>query len=380
MEIVEVAVREFLIMLTAGEKQYLKKIYYNPRHKAGYGSVKSLYDAVVEEGRENITKKEVKQFLESLEVYTTHVSKKRAKYWSSMITPGPQYMADVDSAVLNVGGGHSKYFIVGVDNFSRKAAAEKVDNLTAKVVNKALGKILDTLKVQRVRFDGGSEYNNSTVYSTLKRKRIKYIVSTPPYKSSQAEILIKHFKRKLYMILQKKGEQDWSPYLQKIVAAYNEKPHRMLGLSPNQVTKQNVPDLWFRFKNEHLKHMPPPTPYRYELNDTVRVNYSRQNFAKNYEEQNSTMIYFISSRYSRSNVHRYTVKDQRNDPLRGSFTQPQLQLTRDIGEHTVYRIEEVLHYKRINGQLQAYIKWQNYSSKFNSYIPAADVVTLRHQE
>ena len=234
-------------MLSANEKDYLKRIYYNPRHKAGYGGVKALYDAVVEEGKVNITKKDVKLFLESLEVYTTHVSKKRAKYWSSMITPGPNYMADVDSAVLNVGGGHSKYFIVGVDNFSRKAAAEKVDNLGAKAVNTALIKVLDALKVQRVRFDGGTEYQNSTVYSTLKRKKIKYIVSTPPYKSSQAEILIKHFKRKLYMILQKKGEHDWSPYLQKIVAAYNQKSHRVLGLSPNQVTKQNVPDLWFRF-------------------------------------------------------------------------------------------------------------------------------------
>ena len=126
--------------------------------------------------------------------------------------------------------------------------------------------------------------------------------------------------------------------------------------------------------------MPAPTPYRYDLNDAVRVNYSRQNFTKNYEEQNSTMIYYISSRYSRSNVHRYTVKDQRNDPLRGSFTQTQLQLTQDIGEHTVYRIEKVLHYKRINDQLQAYIKWQNYSARFNSYIPAADILTLQNQE
>ena len=367
-------------MLTEIEKEYLKRIYYNPQHKAGYGSVKGLYDAAVEGGKAHITKKEVKNFLETLEVYTTHVSKKRAKYWSSMITPAPHYLADVDSAVLNTGPGQAKYFVVGVDSFSRKAAAEKVDNLGAKAVNKALSKILDALKVQRVRFDGGTEYNNSTVYSTLKRKHVKYIISTPPYKSSQAEILIKHFKRKLYMILQKKGVQDWSPYLQKVVQAYNQKPHRMLGMSPNQVTKQNVPDLWFKFKNEHLKHMPPPTPYRYELNDSVRVSYSRQNFFKNYEEQNSTMIYFVSSRYSRSNVHRYSLKDQRNDPLRGSFTEPQLQLTQDIGDHTVYRIEEVVHYKRINGQLYGYIKWQNYSSKFNSYVPAADIVSLQDQE
>ena len=367
-------------MLTEPQKVFLKRIYYNPKHKAGYGSIKALYDAAIEAGKDNIRKKDVKEFLESLELYTTHVSKKKAKYWSSMITPFPHYLADVDSAVLNVGAGRPKYFIVGVDSFSRKAAAEKVDSLGAKPVNKALTKILDTLKVARVRFDGGSEYNNSTVYSTLKRKKIKYIISTPPFKSSQAEILIKHFKRKLYMILQKKGEQDWSPYLQDVVLAYNNKKHRMLGVSPNSVTKAKVSDLWFKFKNEHLKHMPPPTPYRFDLGDAVRINYMRDAFAKQFEEQNSTMIYFVSSRYSRSNVHRYTVKDQANRPRRGSYTDAQLQLTRDIGPETVYRIEEVLHYKRINGQAYGFVKWVNYPARFNSYVPAADIVALQDQE
>ena len=369
-------------MLTAAEKLYLKRIYYNPKHKAGYGSVKSLYDAAKEEGKVSITKRDVKRFLETLEIYTTHVSKKRAKYWYSTIVPYPGYMADIDSAMLNVSSdpNHPKYFVVGVDNFSRKAAAEVVSGLTAKAVNTALIKILHKLKVERVRFDGGSEYRNSTVYSTLRRKHVKYIISTPPYKSSHAEILIKYLKRKLYMILQKKGEQNWSPYLSQVIAAYNNKKHRMLGMSPNQVSKDKVPDLWFKFKNAHLRHMPPPTPYRFEINDACRVHYSRKAFNKNFEEQNSTMIYFVSSRYARSNVNRYTLKNQLNEAVRGSYTEGQLQLTQDVGEETVYRIEKVLHYKRINGQLYAYIKWQNYSSKYNSYVPAADVIHLRQQE
>ena len=367
-------------MLSEEEKEYLKRIYYNPAHKAGYGSIKSLYDAAVSDGEHNITKRDVKHFLESLELYTTHVSKKRAKYWSSMITPYPAYMADVDTAMLNVSPDHPKYFVVAVDNFSRKAAAQKVDNLTAKAVNKALEKILDELKVERLRFDSGTEYNNSTVYSTLKRRRVKYIISTPPYKSSQAEILIKYFKRKLYMILQKKGERDWSPYLQKVVDGYNSKVHRILGISPNQVQKTNVPELWFRFKNEHLRHMPPSTPYKYEVGDVVRINYFREAFAKDFEEQNSTMLYFISSRYTRSHVHRYTLKDQLNRPRPASYTQSQLQITRDVGEQTVYRIEEVLHYKRIEGQLYGYVKWLNYPAQFNSYVAAADIVTLQDQQ
>ena len=367
-------------MLTQADKNYLKRIYYDPRHKASYGSVKSLYNAAKEEGKVDVTKKDVRQFLESLEVYTTHVSKKRAKYWYSMTVPYPGYLADVDSAVLNVSPNHPKYFIVGVDSFSRKAAAEVVDRLTAKATNSALEKILDKLKVERVRFDKGSEYNNSTVYSTLRRKHVKYIVSTPPYKSSQAEVLIKFLKRKLYMILQKKGEQNWSKYLSQVLESYNAKKHRVLGISPNEVSKSNVADLWFKFKGKHLKHMPPSTPYKFDLNDSCRIHYSRDGFHKQFEEQNSTMIYFVSSRYTRSNVHRYTLKNQLNEAVRGSFTENQLQLTRDVGEDTVYRVEKILHYKHINGQLYAYIKWQNYSTKYNSYVVATDVMALRDQE
>ena len=288
-------------------------------------------------------------------------------------------MVDVDSAYFDLGKGKKKRIVVGIDVFSRRLAARSVARLSAKEVDKALASILDELgPVERVRFDRGAEYNNTTVMSSLKRRKINYVLSYPPNKSNYVERVIRTLKTSLYKMAQYKGDSNWEKFLSDIVSSYNSRKHSALGMSPSQVSAANVPELWYRFKNQRLRHMPPLTPFHYDLNDCVRVHYQRQIFHKDYFEQNSTMVYYISTRYTRAHINRYHLKDQRNKAVPGSFVRSQLELTY-VDHDTEYRIQEVLHYKVINGILHAKIRWQNYSAAFDSYIPAADIIHI-HDE
>jgi IS30 family transposase len=53
------------------------------------------------------------------------------------------------------------YFLVAIDVFSRYPWVEPLKNKTAKEVEKGLTTILDQTKAQKIRTDGGSEFNRT---------------------------------------------------------------------------------------------------------------------------------------------------------------------------------------------------------------------------
>lgn len=368
-------------MLTSQAKKYLESIYYDHKHPASYSGVDRLYSFVKQDGKFDLTKNEVEQFLHSSEVYSTHVQKNQPKHWYSVVSPYPGYMVDVDSMYFDLNDKRYKTkVIVAVDVFSRKAAARAVPNLKAETVKKALGSILDELgPIERIRIDRGKEYANNILMKELKRRNVHYFFSYLRYKSNFAEIFIKYLKQKLYKAAQYKGQANWEKLLQGIIQSYNSRSHRSLGMSPNQVSSQNAADLWYKFKRKRLAQMPPHKPYKFDINDRVRVSYARAPFRKNFLEQNSTIVYYITSRYSKAHINRYTIKDQRNVEQPGSFTESQL--TRVfVDDNTEYRIEKIIHYRKIRNVSHALIKWLHFPAKYNSYVPKSDVVNLRNRK
>ncbi len=368
-------------MLSEAQKAYLKNIYYQPQHEASFRGIDALYRFVKKDGVYDIKKPAIQTWLRENEVYSTHVAKNRAKHWYGMVVPKPGYQYDVDTGFFDFGDGEFKKFIVMVDAFSRKAAARPVKDLKARTVKQALEEMLDELgPVSIIRSDRGTEYKNRTVSAMLKRKNIKHVFSYPPYKAAMAEAMIKQIKNRLYKILQNKGRQDWWRYLGDVMQSYNASYHRMLGMSPNQVTANNVPELWYKFKHQRMKNMPPYKAYKYAINDAVRVVLSRAPMDKAYNELNSTIVYFVSHRYARAHVHRYKLKDVKNKAQEGSFTENQLELTY-VDQQTVWRVEKVLKYAYLgrgrNRKLYALCRWQNMGPRYDSYTLASNLVNLR---
>ena len=356
----------------------MSKIYHNPSNEASYSSAKRLYDYVKKDAKYDITLKEIEGFLRGEEVHTTHIESKKPKRFYSMQVPYNKYLTQIDSFFFEFEGEPKKRIILGIDAFSRKAAARAVTDLKSQSVDPAVREIINELEPQRIMFDKGREYNNSVVLSTLRDKNIKYIIANPPYKSSMVERLGRSVKNALYKAMSHRGDTEWSKYLPKVIEAYNNRKHRTIGMTPNEASKRaNEAKVWFKVRNQQWKHMPKPQVYKLDIGDPCRIKLDEPPLAKAYYETHSTQVYFVSHRYSRNNIHRFRLKDANNIPIQDrSFTYAQLQLVQ-INSDTLYRIQKILGQKVIRGKLYSLVRWRGYDSNFDTYVANEDILTLQ---
>ena len=356
-------------------EKHLKEIYYNPSHLASFSPLEKLYKYVKTEGRFNYTRKEVREFLLKQDVYTGHVVKKKAKHFYNVVVPRANDTVDMDTAHFDFGTPY-KYFILAIDVFTRKAAARAVRDIKANTSKKAINEIIQELGgTRKLRVDRGVEFKNRVVLDSLKRQNIHPYFSFAPYKSNFVERLIRTLKRKLYVTMQSKGSKDWEKFLPDVLKSYNNSIHSSTGIAPNKVRDRDEATIWFRTKHSNFKKAPLPKKFKFKLNDSVKINQIRENFAKEFYENNSPRLYFISHRDAPAGIQRYRLKDENNRSLPGSYSVHQLQLA-NVNEDTRYRIEKILERKRINNIPHALVKWFGYPAEFNSYIPVRDIENL----
>ena len=354
---------------------HLKAIYYDPAHVASFSPLDKLYKFVKSEGRFNYSRKEVREFLLKQDVYTGHVVKKRAKHFYNVVVPRANDTIDMDTAYFDFDTPY-KYFILGIDVFTRRAAARAVRDIKANTSKKAVNEIIHELGgTKKLRVDRGVEFKNRIVLNSLKQQKIEPYFSFAPYKSNYVERLIRTIKRKLYAAMQSKGSKEWERFLPDVLKAYNNSTHSSTGIAPNNVQARDEASIWFNTKHKNFKKAPVPKSYKFKLNDRVKINQIRENFAKEFYENNSPRLYFISHRDAPAGIQRYRLKDENNRSLPGSYSVHQLQLAR-VNEDTRYRIEKIIKRKRINNIPHALVKWYGYPVEFNSYVPLSEIEDL----
>ena len=82
----------------------------------------------------------------------------------------------------------------------------------------------------------------------------------------------------------------------------------------------------------------------------------------------------IARRYMRQDQPIYTVVDWYDKPVEGAFYQKEFQKVESTNED-IFKIESVLKYKGRGKDKQALVKWKVWPKKFNSWIPASNLVT-----
>ena len=74
---------------------------------------------------------------------------------------------------------------------------------------------------------------------------------------------------------------------------------------------------------------------------------------------------FISDAIVYGNLTTYKIKDQDNEPIKGTFYKQELQL---IVEPKTQDIEKVIRKNKKGDRALLYVKWKGYPDKFNSYM------------
>ena len=105
---------------------YLKNIYFDPMHEAGFGGIEKLYQFVKKDAVFDLSRKQVKRWLEGNDTYTLHRPVRRKFKRSRVMAYGMDDLWQMDLVDLSSLSRHNagyKYLLTCIDGLSKFALA-----------------------------------------------------------------------------------------------------------------------------------------------------------------------------------------------------------------------------------------------------------------
>ena len=262
------------------------------------------------------------------------------------------------------------FILVLVDVFSKYAWARPLKNKEGISVAEAFEDIFDSSKriPYRLWTDRGTEFYNQNVERTLKKHKVQLYSTFNDPKSAIAERFIRTLRGKLESNFLLTQSTVWYDILPELISEYNNSRHRSISMTPKEASKlcnyQKVYDSLY--KKTHVEGTP-----AFHIGDKVRISINKRLFEKGSTSNWSEEIFEISNIIRTTKPIVYRIKDLIDEEIEGSFYKEQLQKT----HQSIYRIERVIRKRqKANGTREALVKWAGYGDKFNSWMPAADII------
>ena len=373
-------------------KQYLSSLYFNPKSPASYLGPEKLYQFVKSEGKFKIGRHRIRKWLQDQDSYSLTRGARRNYTRSRVIVAGMDSQWDidlmdmVDLAKQNDG---YQYVLVTIDIFSRFAHCQPIKSKKGVDVVKALQTILKGARRPKVfRSDRGMEFRARDVNKYLKSQNIHHVYAlNTETKANYAERLIKTLKHKLFRYMMKRRTQRYVDVLQDMVQSYNHTVHRSLGQAPASITQDTEGESRLqqyllrtvKSKKATIKSKKKPTVkskkpdrYKFKLGQTVRLSHVRSLFDREYSQKWTGEIFKINTRYRREGVPVYTIVSWDDEPVDGTFYEPEMQAIR-VDDSTEYHIEEILKRRVRNKRKEVLVRWLHWPKKYDSWIPEAEV-------
>ena len=351
----------------------LKNIYYNPRNPAGFSSIKKLYNEVKKTNPE-IRYDDVKDWLSGELTYTLHKDAKRNYPREKIFVTQPleQYQADlVDMQKVSRVNKGFKYILTVIDCFSRYAFAEPVKNKNGNEIKRAFEKIFQNNKPFKLQTDRGKEFMNNVLQNYLKENNIIYFTTfNTQFKCAIVERFNRTLKEKMHKYFTSKGTTKYIDILQDLVDSYNNSIHRTINTTPSNVNFSNK-DIIF----QNIYGYPTPKEYLFstqrknklKVGDTVRRKYLLNSFDKGYLPKWTDEIYKIEKTISGVQRPMYRINNTKE-----KLYSEEVQKVKE----NLYRIEKIIKREEQQGVKGFIVKWLNYPSKYNSWVPEKDVIDL----
>ena len=104
----------------------------------------------------------------------------------------------------------------------------------------------------------------------------------------------------------------------------------------------------------------------------MRVSHLRVTFERAYHEKFSGEIFKISKRFRRLGKPVYTLIDLNNEPIIGTFYQPELTKV-NVDDSSIYEISDIIKSRKKGKQKEYLVRWKYYGPKFDSQVKASDI-------
>ena len=297
----------------------LKKIYFDPRNKASFGSPRKLYIAANAIDK-TIQQKDVQTFLQNTGTYTSHKNIKHKFLRRKTIVRGinDQWQIDLISIYnLREQNDNIGYILACIDCFSRYAYVEPLTRKTAEITLAGFKKILHRArkKPRLIQLDQGTEFK-SVFKKFLLEHEIKSFSTSQDTKCAIVERYNRTLQDKLYKYMTAKNTLRYLDVLQDIVYSYNHSIHRTLGIAPASVTKENEEELW---KKQYGKYLYSEKSHLlFSVGDKVRITKYKTAFSRGYTSRWKEELFQIAY-ILRTRPVTYVLIDSENEILAGSF-------------------------------------------------------------
>ncbi|DAC81743.1 TPA_asm: integrase [Trichoplax MELD virus] len=260
-----------------------------------------------------------------------------------------------------------KYLLNVIDIFSKYAWSVPVKDKTGNSIAEAFDKIIKSSHRKPIKLwvDQGSEFYNRVVDKMLNDCNIERYSTYNEGKAVVIERFNRTLKERMWKHFSAKNTNKYIDILQKLIEQYNNSEHSSIKMTPVEGSKiVNEIQTWHNLYG-NIESLSKKT--KFKVGDRVRISkYKRKVFDKGYTPNWTEEIFVIES-IQQTDPITYKLKDLNDEPIEGSFYEPELQKTKQ----DKYRIERVI--RKDKKKRLALVKWKGYSNNFNSWIPIEDL-------
>lgn len=315
----------------------------------------------------------VRKYLSSQDAFTLHKTPRRKFRRRKVIATNinDQWVIDLaDMSKISAQNNGVNFLMVAIDVVSRKLYVATMQSKHASSSLAAL-KAIFTLSGQQpkfIQYDKGSEFRNTTLKKFLKSKGIKaFSTEDDAIKGSMVERANRTLKRQIYMYMTQNNTDKYVDVLQNLVDSYNNSIHRSIGMTPNQVNKNNVVFALYHNQNKIVPRVS-KVPHL-KVGDTVKLLGRKKLMDRGFQIQ-WTIENHIIRKVMKTKPVTYAVEDLLGEPIAGSWYRSELQ---PVQKPEFFQIEKKIKSRVKNGKKEWLIKWLGYGAKFNTWEPASEI-------
>jgi len=279
----------------------------------------------------------------------------------------------VDVSSLSSENDSYRYLLTTIDVFSKLAFVIPLKTKTG-VVSKAFETIFRRIgRVPlKLQTDKGGEFRNKKVLALLKKYDIQYFVTqNPDTKASVIERFHRTLRSKRWHNFTYARTHRFIDVLEKVVDSYNNSYHRSIGMTPAQVSDDNISQVYNTlYANKSLGVSKRKS--RFKTGQTVRISTSKGTFERKFETGWTREIFRIKEVIPHAEIV-YVLEDLNGAEITGTFYESELQA---VKLPDTFQIDEILKTRRRSGSKAYLVRWSGYGDAFKSWVREKDLVSL----
>lgn len=251
----------------------------------------------------------------------------------SVPTLNHQFGADLIEVKYPRSNYNKKYILVVMDHFTRTAWLEGLKSKSADVVLAAIKAIFKRSKRTCKLFttDDGREFVNSKLKAYFSTLGIKHFVTSSSTKCCINERFNRTFGQRVARYLTHVNSKRFIHKLKDFERQYNASYHSSLKCSPNEVTEENVSQVWQNIYGKKIEKLKGTSSSKLQVGDYVLIPRKKGLFEKGYA-QNFQPIPYIIEKVKRTKPVTYVLKSKEGDIIDGSWYKFELvQVPKDYG-------------------------------------------------